>query len=452
MRDHLFISYATEDWPFAEWLTRQLTAKGYSVWCDRFKLLGGESYPKDIDQALKTGAFRVLGVLSRFSINKANPIKERTMALNLAKSLKIDDFLIPINLDGLAPTDLDWMTNDITFIPFSESWAEGLRQLLKKLQTINAPQPLERGKQIAIETFIPGPLLASIPEYIRSNLLPLLAIPQMIKKVSLVSPILKIERAIASKVWAHWFVSDQIFLSFHNPPTQAFEHSRIRSIEEFESIRQVELCGIPMGNLHSSLIDKSLRVKCLQKGLRQTPDYKTFYFPDGLVQGNKLIFESYTGKAAWILTTGQRSYRKAGVPQKYVYHLGLKFRVRKDIGSVYYVQLVPTVHFSDLAGNALPDRSAASRRKQISRAWRNHQWFMRFLALSSFLADGSAEIVIGDASEYPLRISGQSVMLHSPTSIDESAVDDASPYTSFEDEEPEEEAADTPMEQEESSA
>src|SRR5438093_12082818 len=45
VRDHLFISYATEDWPLAEWLTRRLTAEGYRVWCDRFKLLGGESYP-----------------------------------------------------------------------------------------------------------------------------------------------------------------------------------------------------------------------------------------------------------------------------------------------------------------------------------------------------------------------------------------------------------------------
>ena len=47
-REHLFVSYATEDAPLAEWFTRKLTAEGYSVCCDRFKLLGGESYPRDI--------------------------------------------------------------------------------------------------------------------------------------------------------------------------------------------------------------------------------------------------------------------------------------------------------------------------------------------------------------------------------------------------------------------
>jgi len=33
-RDHLFISYATEDGALAEWLTLKLTAAGYRVWCD----------------------------------------------------------------------------------------------------------------------------------------------------------------------------------------------------------------------------------------------------------------------------------------------------------------------------------------------------------------------------------------------------------------------------------
>jgi hypothetical protein len=42
-RDHLFISYAGEDWPFAEWLALRLTAECYKVRCDRIKLLGGES-------------------------------------------------------------------------------------------------------------------------------------------------------------------------------------------------------------------------------------------------------------------------------------------------------------------------------------------------------------------------------------------------------------------------
>src|SRR5713226_3217000 len=98
MRAHLFISYAREDWPFVEWLALRLTAEGYKVWCDRFKLLGGESYPRDIDRAIKERTFRLLALLSRSSLNKPNPLKERTLALNLARERR-EDFLIPLNVD-----------------------------------------------------------------------------------------------------------------------------------------------------------------------------------------------------------------------------------------------------------------------------------------------------------------------------------------------------------------
>lgn len=63
-RDHLFISYAWEDGALAEWLARKLTAAGYRVWIDRFKMLGGERWPKDIDRAIKTRTFRMIALLS----------------------------------------------------------------------------------------------------------------------------------------------------------------------------------------------------------------------------------------------------------------------------------------------------------------------------------------------------------------------------------------------------
>lgn len=126
MREYLFISYAGEDFALAEWLTLKLTIEGYKVWCDKIKLLGGESYPKEIDQAIKGKTFRLIALLSKSSIN--NPTKERTLALNIARERQ-EDFLIPINVDGLSPTELPWMTADLTFIPFYKSWAKGYQQL-----------------------------------------------------------------------------------------------------------------------------------------------------------------------------------------------------------------------------------------------------------------------------------------------------------------------------------
>jgi len=75
-RDHLFISYATEDSDLAEWLAVRLAAEGYKVWCDRTHLLGGESYPNDIDHAIKEHTFRLLALLSRASLRKPQCCKK----------------------------------------------------------------------------------------------------------------------------------------------------------------------------------------------------------------------------------------------------------------------------------------------------------------------------------------------------------------------------------------
>ena len=80
LRDHLFLSYAGEDGALAKWLTLKLVSEGYRVWCDRVKLLGGESYPKDISTAIRERTFRFVPLLSHYSIAKENPLKERTLA------------------------------------------------------------------------------------------------------------------------------------------------------------------------------------------------------------------------------------------------------------------------------------------------------------------------------------------------------------------------------------
>ncbi len=88
LRKLLFISYAYEDQVFAKWLARKLAFYGYGVWIDQIEILGGESWVKEVDIAIKDRSFRVLGLLSAASIGKDNPRKERTLALQLVSSEK----------------------------------------------------------------------------------------------------------------------------------------------------------------------------------------------------------------------------------------------------------------------------------------------------------------------------------------------------------------------------
>ena len=165
-----------------QWLALKLTAEGYRVWCDRLKLLGGESYPEDIDCAIRERTFRFLAVISQNSVHKPNPRKERTLALNLARE-RDQDFVLPLNLDGVGPTELGWMLSDLTYIPFDRSWADGLAQLLEKLQSINAPRPLSDGKSVVADWLGSRDAFASGPERVWTNLLPIEEMPDSLIRV-----------------------------------------------------------------------------------------------------------------------------------------------------------------------------------------------------------------------------------------------------------------------------
>lgn len=420
--EHLFICYATEDWPLAEWLTRRLTAEGYRVWCDRFQLLGGESYPRDIDLAMKTRAFRVLALLSKASIDKPNPRKERTLAINIGKERNVD-FLIPLTVDSLRATDLDWMTSDLTFIQFHPSWAQGLRQLLGKLRSIDAPRPLADGSQIAIDSFLPGNFLSHQPETLYSNHLAFLQLPAELLRVTLTRPMSPLEQQLATDTWAYHALSPWLLLAFTSPPASLLEanHATIDARISWSEVDQVE--GVNAINVVSNLLNRSVLARYLARGLRSSADHRIVYFPPGLLEADKLFFHTYDGKMTWLLTTSERTYHRKGEVHRYRYHLSPRFRVRRDLTSQFVLQITPGLYLTDLGGYELPARMRNSRRKQLCRSWWNHQWLNRHFAVVSFLASGADTIVIGECPEGQIILSTRLNAMIAPMSLDEAALE-----------------------------
>lgn len=395
--EHLFISYATEDWPLAEWLTRRLTAEGYRVWCDRFQLLGGESYPRDIDLAIKTRTFRVLALLSKASIDKPNPRKERTLALNLGRERHVD-FLIPLNVGGLRATELDWMTNDLTFIPFHPSWAEGLRQLLRKLQSVSTPRPVANGREIAINTFMPAAVLSDRPETLFTNHLRFTQIPANILRFTLSTPMTPLEQQLVTEEWAYYAVSPTTVFGLTSPPGDVIGADRISFAARIPRTTD-SADGIDVANVVSSLLYRSILVEYVKRGLKPSADHATVYFPPGLLQNDRLFFSTYDGRTTWLLANGERTYRRRGEVQRYRYHLSPRVRIRRDIAPEYVLQISPGLYLTDLEGHELPARIRNSRRKELCRSWWNHEWVNRHLAIVSFLADGKEAIAIGEAPD-----------------------------------------------------
>jgi hypothetical protein len=282
-REHLFISYATEDVALAEWLTLRLTTEGYKVWCDRVKLLGGESYPRDIDKALKTQTFRMLALLSKYSLTKEHPLKERTLGHNISRQRKTD-FIIPILVDDTRPDELDWMDSDLTYIPFKESWARGLLQLVKKLQLIDTPRPLSNGSKIVGDWVAQQSSLTTNQERLWTNLFEIKSLPDFIYKVT--TPM---NFKVTDPGWIFHAQSEHILWSFEVPDSK-LDYIAVK----WNDTRRLPY-GVPPVDIATMLIKEHIRRLCLQRKAQETLD-GVIYLSNLTAPDGWLRFTDYRGK------------------------------------------------------------------------------------------------------------------------------------------------------------
>lgn len=421
-RDHLFISYAWEDGALAEWLVRKLTAEGYRVWCDRFKILGGERWPKDVDVAIKTRTFRMLGLLSEYSLEKLNPCKERQMALTLCKE-RDEEFLIPLNVDGRLPSEIGWEMSDINFIPF-QSWSAGLAQLLKKLESINTPRPLgERGRDIAVETFLPKNVLRDDEETLYSNCLRVSVLPKMILRFRLSRRLAQFETRALEQEWAFVKKNDAEVLAFTSPNREVLNKCAAEcKAEEIDRIAWMGVSTvheIRTTHLISSLVKKSLLVKCAERGLIWNDEGTAAFFPEGLLPKDAISFRNYKGNATHVGVLGERAFGKG----RFRYRLGISFWVRSNMLDALVVETKVQLKITDPSKEGLTAHGANARRKKVTKSWWNHEWLSRQLALVAFLRGTDENITIGESEGEQIQISGEFVQALVTPSIDDQALE-----------------------------
>ena len=148
IKDTIFISHATpEDNEFAIWLASRLQLIGYKVWIDKEQLLGGEKFWETIGKVIRNEACQFLMVYSQnICVNgvpdslKDGISKEFSLAETVAKKSNFTDFILLLNIDKGASYDLFIGADRLNQISFYNSWAEGLKMLIKKLKKQNVPQ------------------------------------------------------------------------------------------------------------------------------------------------------------------------------------------------------------------------------------------------------------------------------------------------------------------------
>lgn len=434
-RDHIFISYATEQSALCDWLARRLAAEGYAIWCDRQKLLGGENWPNDIDAAINERTFRMLALLSRASMNKPNPQGEWLKGIAIGKKIGIDNFVIPLNTEGLRPDEITWNLQPINYIPFTPSWAKGLAMLLKKLKSIDAPRVLNDGPRLAVESIVASSAIQNEPETLLSNCFEIIQIPRFIFKYKPASKLSRDVRWALQKEWACRDVSPYLVLAFDDPPAKTTKKFRFRCVDRV-SWRDTDLInGIDTRHLVVSLIHKCLNRLLTAKGMKYCGTNKQWYMPQRLLDGDRVTFTLPGGKRSWFKGVGERTYptRK---PEIYRYHLSLSFAILDGQADPYVMFLRNRVYLTNKRGEPLEKKKIVSRRKHLCKTWFNKEWSARTLGTAQLLADNNMHIRLGPAGDQQLIINAMPIAPNAPKRIHDESVDEPDDiYTEWHEEE-----------------
>lgn len=464
-RNMLFVSHAyPEDNLFTRWLALRLARDGYPAWCDLTKLLGGEDFWRDIETAIRERTVKFLYVLSKTSNQKEGTLMELAVARKAGRSL--DDFIIPLRIDNLAYDDINIELQRLIGINFAAGWAEGYRQLLKKLEDAKVPRDPrftpDAVNQWWRQHYPAEEGVTATSERCLSNWFEFTAIPKRLWLHSIQRPrvfeklvkdgifelsvpgcphgrcvvtFAKAEEIAADLEKYELEVDNSLELPFEQFRTNGWSHPRIdRRIAR---------------NLLSALFRDAFERFAHSKGLlpyELTGGSKYYWFKKDLIKDDKVFFTNAAGEKCWRQMVGFKSLMaKEGELRFRNWHFGIQAKPRFWPFAGFAVRL----HVAFSENGTLYESKARqhSARRNQCRSWYNDDWIDRLLATMSFLADeGTNDLVIPLSEEEAVAVQRFPLIFESPVSFQ---VVDEQPE--LEDEREEEEHDDDPEGEEEDS-
>jgi len=131
------VSHSTpEDNLFTLWLASHLSVLGYSVWIDLKNLGGGEDSWSKIEKIIKEETVKFIFVVSNLSVKKQGTLKE----LAVADRQRIENFIVPIKIDNVSPSDFPAEIVRRNCLDFSKSWRDGFAELLNTFEKEDVPK------------------------------------------------------------------------------------------------------------------------------------------------------------------------------------------------------------------------------------------------------------------------------------------------------------------------
>ena len=431
-RNLLFVSHANpEDNQFSLWLSLQLAKEGFPVWCDLTRLLGGEDFWNEIEDALRIQAVKLIYVLSRASNHKPGPLKELQLALTVSNRYGLNDFVVPLRVDDIPYSEINIQLGRLNVIDFHQGWARGLRSLLDKLN-LDGVEKDPRFSPESVAAWWRGiesteaDVTESTEEHL-SNWFEIVQLPEFIHVHSHTGPPGK-------------FIESQ---GFSYPLRRHHEH--LVSFASAEDLRDKMPNGVSICASYSVSMDNFIEGVCQPINLDRRTAHNIVV--DLLRQGWEKLIESLgmskhllSGRrVAAFLTDGQNHKNRVSIPLHYggsrsrtlvgyrsrpdgkggkrrrFWHFAIESRPMLHPYVGY--KLVPHLLFSDDGRNIWKSSGRQHKaRRGEARNWWNAHWRDRTLGLVMWLADNRQQINIPLGSKALVQVQIRPISFNSPVS------------------------------------
>jgi hypothetical protein len=411
-RNMIFVSHAWEDFEFSKWLALQLAKEGYGVWCDVTKLLGGENWPREINDALQNRTARFFFVLSKSSNTKDDPLGEFESARKIMKREGLKRFIVPLKLDDISRDEVDYRLQEIQSISFESSWAEGLSNTLKFLREEKVPMH---------ESFNPSQVnqwwrkygtdaceVVPVSENLYSNRFPILSYPR--------------------SIYAHFVDEEPRLVGQSKCPLVPFK-AYILSFADCESLQRES--GVKSRILESYLIPTDDIIQGTDQLIKNSKTGSYFFIrllnhaAEMGVRARSLdLFRLSRSECYFfhegLLVDGRIRFTNSGELNSRIKLWG-KFGDERWYWAIrIWAEREPTLHYTIqshvLVGGQNGIRAAP---KAVYNAWRNDKWRDKLKSTLAHLAQDTPEISLNVGGTQEIKFSQRPIQYVSPVSYEE---------------------------------
>lgn len=439
-RSMIFLSHANpEDNGFTQWLALRLARDGYPVWCDLAKLLGGEDFWQDAEIAIREHSSKFIFILSSTSNRKPGVLQELAVATAVAK--KLGRFILPLRIDDIPFDEVNIELKRLTAIDFSQNWVSGYSQLLERLEQDKTPKhPAFTPDAVSLwwqDHFGADDGVQPVPEEYVSNEFLLDDLPPSVHLIYLDNPE-RLEDAVLDTPFPVYRYRS--FLVSFAPATElsaslassglTVRASDTTSLDSFlqSGYRRPRIDRRTAQNVCTHLLQSAIASVMQARDLLpySLSNRRTcFWFPQNVVQGDKVSFLSLSGKKQWRSLVGYKSLssRPGESPQIRNWHYAAEVRIHLHPQPM--MVFLPHVVFSQDGVPYDSSQKQHSARRSQCKDWWNDAWLDRMLALMAHLSGGQEALAVPANSDAAFSVAAYPCRYESPVSFSKRAASEA---------------------------